>query len=278
MGRKDMGGFSPVKHRPRVLQIKKIVEETPTIKSFYVDCPDIASASEPGQFVMLWVIGVDEVPMSVSWVVEGRILGLTVEKVGDATSRLHELREGDLIGVRGPYGRGFDLSSQELLMVGGGCGVSPIAFAAKRALSMKRDVAVVLAAKTADELLFRSRLEKLDINLFTVTEDGSAGMMGIASKGVEKVLSKNKKFDSCFVCGPEPMMVDVAELVRKSDISVQVSLDRYIKCGVGLCGQCCLDPSGVRVCCEGPVFSYEKIKDGEFGEYRRDAAGVKREF
>lgn len=270
-----MGDFSPVRHRPRVLELQEIVRETPTIKSFYTDCPVIASESEPGQFVMLWVIGADEIPMSISRAGRDGTLGLTVEKVGDATSRLHELQEGDLIGVRGPYGRGFDLSSKKLLLVGGGCGMSPLAFAAERALSREKDVTAVLAAKTEDELLFRSRLEELDIDLFVVTEDGSAGTKGIASDGVKKVLSK-EGFDSCLVCGPELMMTDVAELVRERGIPVQVSLERYMKCGVGLCGQCCLDPSGFRVCCEGPVFPYDEIKDGEFGSYRRDAAGIKK--
>lgn len=265
------------KHRPRVLPLKEVVKESPEIKSFYVDSPEIAPKSEPGQFLMLWVIGVDEIPMSMSTAREDGTLGLTVEKVGDATSRLHELQEGDLIGIRGPYGNGFDLSGEKLLMVCGGCGTAPLAFAIERAVEEGRDVTVVLAAETAEKLIFESWMEDLGIDPILVTEDGSAGVEGLATDALEEEIS-DWDFDSCLACGPEKMMLETAKMVREREIPVQVSLNRYMKCGIGLCGQCALDPSGLRVCQEGPVFRYEEIKDSEFGEHKRDSEGKKVEI
>ena len=274
MENQDTVDLSRTVHRPRVLPIKRVAAETPMIKSFYVDCPEVAPDARPGQFVMLWVLGVDEVPMSVSGV-KGSELGVTVARVGDATARLHELKESDSIGIRGPYGNSFDLSGDKLLMVASGCGAAPIAFAAEVASSEGRDVAVVIGAKTAGELLFRSRFEKLGVELEICTDNGSAGTKGFATDALPDVLSR-REFDACLTCGPEVMMAKVAEIAGRKGVPVQVNLERYMKCGLGLCGQCCIDPSGVRVCTDGPVFPADQLEGGEFGKYARDASGRKK--
>lgn len=266
-----------VVHKPKVLPIGNIVTENPTIKTFYLRSPEIASAVHPGQFVMVWVIGVDEIPIAVSEVKEDGILGLTIARVGDATSRLHELHEGDEIGIRGPYGNGFDLSGTKIIMVGGGYGIAPLAFCTDAALSRGKKVKVILGAKTADELILLRRLKKLGTDLLVTTDDGSAGMKGLATDALERVISE-ERFDSCLTCGPEKMMKKVTEITSGKGIRTQVSLERYMKCGVGLCGQCCIDPSGSRVCTEGPVFYSDQLGDMEFGKYVRDAAGIKREI
>lgn len=261
-------------YSPKVVPLKKVVRETPKIKTFYVNSREIAEESDPGQFLMLWVIGVDEVPMSMSSADENGTIGLTVEKVGEATSELHELGEGDLVGVRGPYGEGFDLSGDKLLLVCGGCGTAPLIFGAERAAEEGIEVDVVLAAKTDEDLLFRSRLEEIGANVKVATEDGSAGVKGLAVDAL-KDLNPYDDYDSAMICGPEMMMVKTAEELDEKDLSVQVSLNRYMKCGIGVCGTCSLDPSGLRVCKDGPVFWYDEIKDTEFGDHRRNAAGEK---
>ncbi|KXA90737.1 hypothetical protein AKJ57_03910 [candidate division MSBL1 archaeon SCGC-AAA259A05] len=265
------------KNKPAVLSLKEVVEEAPEVKSFLVNCQEIASASDPGQFLMLWVIGVDEIPMSVSGAGKDGTVRLTVEKVGDATTRLHDLEKGDLIGVRGPYGNGFDISENKFLMVCGGCGTAPLAFAAGRAAEQGKEVTVVLAAESSEKLLFRRQLEGLDVDLLIGTEDGSAGVKGLATDVLEKEIH-DWDFDSCLVCGPERMMAATAEFVEKKGIPIQLSLNRYMKCGIGLCGQCSMDPSGLRVCRDGPVFRYEEIKDSEFGIYKRNSEGNKVEI
>lgn len=264
-------------NRPTVVPVEKVKQETPDIRSIYAKVPEIADSVSPGQFIMVWVIGVDEIPMAVSGVEENGIIRFTVEKVGDATSKLHELEEGDLIGFRGPHGNGFDISGKKLLIVGGGCGMAPLNLTVKRAVEKGKDVTVVISAATEENLLFKSKMESLDVDLFLGTEDGSAGVEGLATDVLEKALEGND-YDSCLVCGPEKMMFFVAEMVKDKDINLQLSLNRYMKCGVGICGSCSLDPQGLRVCEEGPVFDYEEIEDSEFGDYKRDPAGRKTEI
>lgn len=263
-----------VAHRPKVLPIRRIVTETPTVKSFYVHCPKIASIVHPGQFVMVWVIGIDEIPMSVSEARKDGTLGLAIAKVGDATSRLHELRKGDLIGVRGPYGNWFDLRGKNLVMVGGGYGIAPLAFCAEVASSMDKKITIILGAEKADELLFRSRLQKIGAKLELSTEDGSAGKKGLATEILERLLEE-KKFDRILACGPEAMLKKTFDLAKKYKVPLQVSLERMMKCGIGLCGSCCIGP--YRVCSDGPVFSTNALArlEGEFGVFERDSCGRK---
>jgi len=261
-------------NRPTVVPIEKVKNETPDIRSIYAKVPKIANSVSPGQFIMVWVIGVDEVPMAVSGVMEDGTIKFTVEKVGEATTKLHELEKGDLIGFRGPHGNGFDLSGEKLLIVGGGCGMAPLNLTVERAVEKEKDVTVVISAATEEDLLFKSRMESLDVDLFLGTEDGSVGVEGLATDVLEKAMEKGD-YDSCLVCGPEKMMFFVAEMVKDEDMSLQLSLNRYMKCGVGICGSCSLDPEGLRVCEEGPVFYYEEIEDSEFGDYTRDASGRK---
>ncbi len=267
-----MESLSPETHRPEVLTIEKVVEETSNIKSFYVNSPELSSRSDPGQFIMVWVIGTDEVPMAVSTATEDGTVGFTVEDVGEATSELHNLEEGDLLGVRGPYGNGFDLTNDNLLIVGGGCGMAPLIFAVEEAVNRGKNVEVILTAETEGDLLFRSKLENMGIELTIGTEDGSAGVKGVTPDVIEETVIE-WEYDSCLICGPEKMMIATCELIERKQIPMQVSLNRYIKCGIGLCGSCSIDPSGLRVCVEGPVFKYNEIKDSEFGDYKRDAAG-----
>ncbi len=267
-----MESLSRPEHRPRVLPLREVVVESSKVKSFYVNSPEIASSSEPGQFVMIWVIGVDEIPMAVSKAGKDGTLGITVERVGDATSKLHEFEEGDLIGIRGPYGNGFDISGDNLLVVCGGCGTAPLAFAVEEAVEQGKDLTVVLTAETSEDLLFRSRFEELNLDLIVGTEDGTAGVQGITTEVLDEV-DLTRDFETCLICGPEKMMVATAEMVERAGIPAQVSIDRYMKCGIGICGQCSIDNSGVRVCEEGPVFDYDEVKDGEFGSYRRDSTG-----
>lgn len=271
-----MENSSQVKNKPTVVPITEIVKETPKIRTIKTKVPKIASNTSPGQFMMVWVIGVDEIPMAVSSAREDGTVSFAVEKVGEATEKLHELEEGNLVGLRGPYGNSFDLSGDELLIIGGGCGMAPLAFTAERAVEKGKNVTVLISAESGDDLLFKSRIENLDLDLFLGTEDGSQGVKGVTTDVLREALPE-KDYDSCLICGPEQMMVSVAEFIEEENIPMQISLNRIIKCGVGLCGSCSLDSSGLRVCEEGPIFSYEEIKDGEFGDYKRDAAGRKTE-
>lgn len=276
MGKEVLEDLSRVLHRPRVLKVERVEEETPTIKTLYLKSDEMTSKAQPGQFLMVWVIGVDEIPIAISGVKDAEF-GLTVARVGEATSRLHRLERGSPIGIRGPYGRGFDCSGKRLLMVGGGYGMAPLAFCAERAIEDGKRVTVLIGAKTARELLFLKRLEKAGAEVLASTDDGSTGRRGPVTELLRELL-REQKFDQVLTCGPEPMMKKTLNITEKVGVPLQACLERMMKCAVGLCGSCCVGP--YRVCADGPVFSDKELRklEGEFGSFKRDECGKKVRF
>ena len=253
---------------PKTYKIQKIEKETPTIKTFYFNAPELAHA-KPGQFFMVWIPRIDEKPLSVSSV-DGSIVSVSVKNVGRATNALHEMKEGDYVGLRGPYGHGFNLGSAEkILVVGGGIGIAPLLYLVKA--NQSKNFTVVLAAKTADEIFWK---EKFDTARTVVcTDNGSAGIKAFAPQAAENELKK-EKFDLLAGCGPEIMLKHLFNVSLTYNIPVQFSLERWMKCGLGICGQCAVDPTGWRVCKEGPVADSEQLKKlTELFNYRRDKAG-----
>jgi dihydroorotate dehydrogenase electron transfer subunit len=245
----------------------KIVEmrdDGPSIKTFFLD---VHLDATPGQYVMIWIRGVDEIPMSLS-----SPASITVKMVGDATSALFEHKKGDEIGVRGPYGRGFALKGEKILIVAGGMGVAPLIFLAEDAKEENMNVTTILGAKKKDELLFGDSFEKVG-RMMISTEDGSFGHTGFVTDLMS--MMDLREYDQIYTCGPEEMMSTILSECRSMGIesNLQLSIERYIKCGIGLCGTCCIDPTGLRVCRDGPVFTGDQLIDGEFGSYKRDRCG-----
>jgi dihydroorotate dehydrogenase electron transfer subunit len=192
--------------------------------------------------------------------------------VGEASNALFNLKEGDKIGVRGPYGNGFELKGKKILFVGGGTGVAMIAPAVEEAVRKNISSTVIIGVKNKSELFFEDRFKKCGAQVYVSTDDGSKGYKGFASDLTKELLSKGK-FASVLTCGPEIMMKKLLDICK--NIPFQASLERYMKCGIGLCGQCCIG-IGSRVCKEGPVFDGKMLKNFEdFGVYKRDAAGRK---
>ncbi len=260
-------------HVPTVVEIEEIIVESPTVKTFIFDWQ--VEKEIPGQFMMVWNFN-DEKPMSLSLIdsIENRI-GISVRNVGEFTEQLHQLDVGDKLGLRGPYGRGFDNKAKKVLAVGGGIGMAPIIAFTERASRTGFEVDVINAAGTSDELLFIDRINDAGAKLLTCTDDGSHGYCGFGTDLAEKTLSEND-YDMVVSCGPEIMMKKLYEMVRVFQAPAQFSLERYMKCGMGLCGQCCVDDVGWRICVEGPVFWTDELQMvSEFGEYRRDASGIK---
>ncbi len=242
--------------RPVDVVVTKVVDETPTIKTVFFDT---SFELVPGQFVMVWIRGVDDIPMALSY--ENAI---TVQKVGHATSALFELVECDSFGIRGPFGNGFEIKKGHILLIAGGVGAAPLAPLAEKAASAGIKVTTLLGAKTKDELLFRKRFEAVG-EVCIATDDGSEGECGF----VTGLLDGKENYSQIYCCGPEVMMKKVLDKV--SPPKAQFSLHRYIKCGIGICGACCID--GLRVCKDGPVFSGAVLKKTEFGVYKRNECG-----
>ncbi|MBS7645025.1 MAG: dihydroorotate dehydrogenase electron transfer subunit [Candidatus Bathyarchaeia archaeon] len=258
--------------RPRIVRILRIIKRSPTVNSILFQDNGLEMAS-PGQFAMVWVPGVDEIPMSATTDPETGSAELVVKSVGEATTALNNLRPGDLIGVRGPYGTGFRLRGRDrrLLIVAGGTGIAPLRKLIRREAG-KRDLTVILGARTREELLFLEELGSLSIKLLVATDDGTEGYHGDAAELAEENVTKDD-FNLILSCGPEPMISRLLEVACAHRLKLQASLERIMKCGIGVCGSC--DIAGYRVCKEGPVFNLSKLLGmaGELGRTRRDHSG-----
>jgi dihydroorotate dehydrogenase electron transfer subunit len=256
------------------LQIIKIYEskiENKDIKTFIFK---YKKEIKPGQFFMIWIPNVDEIPMSVSYDYKD-LKGITFKRVGEATNALFEMDVGDKIGVRGPYGNGFDISGKKILFVGGGTGIVNLVLAVEEAENLNINSTVIIGVKKRSEVIFKDRFKKCGAEVYVSSEDGSEGFKGLATDLARK-LFKKKNFSSILTCGPEIMMKNLLEYCE--NLHFQASLERYMKCSVGICSQCCIG-NGLRVCMDGPIFDGETLKNiEEFGVYRRDASGRKIRF
>ena len=204
---------------------------------------------------------------------EGAV-SITVEKVGEATSKLHRMKVGDVVGMRGPFGRGYTLTkARNVMIVGGGTGLASLAPLAEEMVKQKkRRVAFLLGAKTRGELLFLERMKTLltamNHETIVTTEDGSYGIKGLVTQPAERLLAK-EKFDMIYACGPEQMMHKMFLLAERFKVPFQASLERLMRCAIGLCGTCVM--GRFRVCRDGPVFSGEQLREviNEFGHFKR---------
>lgn len=228
-------------------------------------------AFAPGQFTMLYARGVGEIAISISgdpYTNDG-VLTQTIRDVGAVSRALHDAEPGSLIGVRGPFGVGWGLDDavgQDVVIVAGGVGLAPLRPVLLGALARRESfgrVTLVVGARKPEEFLFRDQLDEwvarkdLDVEVTVdVPAPGWTGAVGFVTEPLAH-LSIDPERTMAFVCGPEPMMRFSAEVLLRKDVpasQIRVSLERNMKCGVGLCGHCQLGP--ILVCRDGPVLDY----------------------
>ena len=255
---------------PRIIPIQTITTETPYIKTItFEDSKTI----NPGQFYMIWIPDIDEIPMSVSKITK-KTKSITFKKIGDATNALFNLRKGDLLGIRGPFGNSYTPQGNNLLFVGGGTGIAMLAPAIEQATKQQRHTTVIIGAQNKKDLLFEKRFKLHVDNLFITTDDGSKEFKGYASDLAQQLIEKNT-YEGVLTCGPEPMMKNLLDTCNTHSIPYQASLERYMKCALGICGQCTIG-NGQRVCIDGPIFTGDQLTNfTDFGHYKRDASGKK---
>lgn len=227
--------------------------------------------SSPGQYVMVWVPGIGEIPISIARELDGETW-LLVAKVGRVSSALHSLEAGDKLWIRGPFGRGFSLGGGKVALVGGGYGISPLIFLAEKLMkSGKTEVRFYAGFRSSNDVILENLLREVSDELIITTEDGSKGVKG---KVVEHV-----DFDwpeRICSAGPEAMLREVVNEALRVGKDVEVSLERLIRCSLGICGSCSLDPHGLLVCRDGPVFDGRTLAETrDFGSYWRGFDGRK---
>lgn len=259
--------------QPKMVKINRVIDENEFVKTFVLD---ISLGAKPGQFVNIWIPGVDEKPLSVAND-DGKELYITFFAVGEATKELFNFKEGEMIGIRGPYGTQYEWNNGDTLaLVAGGYGAAPMYFVANEAVKNDCKIHFIIGARNKDLLLYLDRIEKLpNTTLHIATDDGSMGEKGYNTVLLEQVLD-SQKIDRVFACGPEVMERRVVQICDEKKVKGWISVERYMKCGFGVCGHCCMDDTGDRVCKEGPVMSAELLNTmPEFGAYHRDKVGRK---
>lgn len=225
---------------------------------------------EPGQFMMVYAFGVGEVPISVSGPPNrpGPVV-LTVREVGAVTRAICAAEPGTALGLRGPFGNSWPIDSArggDILVVAGGIGLAPLRPVVLRALetaSTDGTVTVLYGARTPDDLLYPRQLEEwrqtIDVEVTVDTAGGSwNGHVGVVPKLIAAARFRPEAV-TAFVCGPEIMMHFVIEALSERGVTsdrIQVSMERHMQCGVGLCGHCQLGPT--LICRDGPVYSYDE--------------------
>lgn len=262
--------------RPKTVKIKKVIEESELVKTLVLDH---SVGAKPGQFVMVWIPRVNEKPFSVA-MDTGSELHLTIAAVGDFSKAVTSLGVGDTLGVRGPFGTCFEAEPGEhLAFLAGGYGAAPLFFFAHEAVKQGCTVDFIVGARREDLLLYTDRIEALEgVTLHVATDDGSAGHHGYNTEVLEQVVAKGG-VDAIYTVGPEIMMLKAAQLAEREGIKAYISVERYMKCGFGVCGNCVVDGLGVPTCMSGPVMPLEQVlKIEDFGKYHRDALGKKHSF
>jgi len=225
--------------------------------------------AQPGQFVMVWVPGVDEKPISIA---ENKpTLEICVANAGPVSEKISKLKAGDDIYIRGPLGHGFEQKGKKWLMVGGGYGFGPLRFLARVGKDSGKSAEAILGARTKSLLM-----KKACCDTCFLTNDGTEGKAGTSVDELEARLSaKGAKYDCVFSCGPERMMEAVAKPCQKHGVPSQLLVERYMKCGFGVCGHCAMGKW--LACKDGPmIYGEEALKNPEFGKAHQDRCGCKK--
>jgi NAD(P)H-flavin reductase len=261
---------------PKTRRVKRVIRETHDTLTLLVETSnDEAERSfAPGQFNMLYAFGVGEVPVSISGDPgKPNIWHHTIRDVGTVSHALTQLKAGDTIGVRGPFGSAWPVEASrgsDIVIMAGGIGLAPLRPAIYAILAERNlygEIIVLYGARTQKDLLFAEEFEtwrgKYGVQV-RVTLD-SAGHYWKGNVGVVTTLLPRVRFDPAntvaMICGPEVMMrFSVIELKNHGvdEKNIHVTMERNMKCAIGFCGHCQLGPTFI--CKEGPVFSFDLIK------------------
>ena len=204
--------------------------------------------ARPGQFAMVWLPGVNERPLSL---LSREPVRFTVAAVGPFTRALYRLQPGDCLWVRGPYGNGFRLEGEHIVLLAGGYGVAPMHFLAAEALARGKAVSVIVGARTRRDVLFERRFLDLGIAPTITTDDGSYGRRGVVTDALRDMLQNGAPVDAVYACGPTPMLEAVARLCQDAGVPAQLSWEGIMRCAMGMCGTCAR--GDWLVCRDGPV-------------------------
>lgn len=259
---------------PVTFFVEKVERETGDVVTITLMGPG-PSSFQPGQFNMLYIPGAGEVPISISGNPKDdeRVVH-TVRMVGSVTEIIGRLKKGAPIGVRGPFGNPWPVDEargDDILLVAGGVGLAPLRPVVYKVLSNRGEYGrflLLYGARTPEDLLYRRELQRwrgrFDMYVDVTVDSAPSGWKG--NVGVVTSLVERARFDpyhtTAMVCGPEVMMRFTVRTLMEAGLKedrIYLSMERNMKCGIGLCGHCQFGP--YFVCKDGPVFRYDMVKE-----------------
>ncbi|MDE0196739.1 MAG: hypothetical protein OXK78_01010 [Caldilineaceae bacterium] len=254
----DEVGHAGSLHLPTPFPIRTVETDNYRTKTFTLD---LSLNAQPGQFAMAWLPRFDEKPFSL---VSADPVTLMVTAVGPFTNLLHGMGPGDLLWIRGPFGKGYRLpdSGLRVTFVGGGYGVAPLLWLARAWRQHLKTLTVMIGAGTAADILYFDRFSALKkkgkggsakTKVLTCTEDGTAGYAGRVTDLLANELTKGET-DLVCACGPHGMLTAIDRLGQRHGVPRQLSWEAYMRCAVGICGSCELN--GSVLCLDGPVLEH----------------------
>jgi len=260
-------------YQPIEALIENIIQETPAIKTFVLR-PKSDFSFSTGEFIELTVPGLGEAPFTPSSDPKAQSLDVTIMNVGTVTSKLHSMSVGEQLGIRGPYGQGYPLDKfrgKDILIVGGGVGLAPLRsllFSLFREIDNYNKVLLRYGARTSADIVYKNSLvewaKKEKVDIVTSVDVGDPGWEG--NVGLVTTILNDLPIDLnnavSIVCGPPIMMKFVTLKLldigfRQADI--YLSMEKSMSCGLGKCGHCRIGK--YYICRDGPVFTYEQLKD-----------------
>jgi sulfhydrogenase subunit gamma (sulfur reductase) len=258
--------------------IVSVKDLTPTEKLFGIQMPEgIDLGHMPGQFIQLSILGVGEAPISISSSPKGNgYFELGIRKTGTLTGAMHEMKVGDKIGIRGPFGSHFDvekMKGKDLLLISGGCGLAPMRSLIQYCEDNIQDfskVSILYGAKSPVDMLYKDEIAEWEKSgdfscQCTVDEvrDGTCwtGNVGLITNLIPPINIDPENTIAVIVGPPVMYKFVIAELAKKglTEDRIVVSLERYMKCGVGKCGHCTIDH--LYCCSDGPVFWLNQVSN-----------------
>ena len=234
------------------------------VKRMVIEVPQIAEAAQPGQFVHV------KKPDSVNFLRrpfsiadadrENGTITLIYRIVGKGTAEYAAMKVGEAFSILGPIGNGFALKDGRPLLIGGGVGIAPLIYLSRQLKDQKP--ILLIGGKNKDEVFWEKYLQEFADKIYITTDDGSVGFKGFTVQLLPQILAENN-IEHIYTCGPNIMMEGVAKLAHEHDIDCQVSLEKRMACGIGVCLGCTFEGklTGKRrkVCTEGPVFASKEV-------------------
>ena len=236
----------------------------PSIWRMQLELPLTARDAKPGQFIHIKVNDPRYIlrrPISIAGTEPGKgLVEIIYRIVGKGTEAMSHLKEGDVVDCLGPLGTAFDMEKDHIVGIGGGVGIAPILFMARKA--KPGQMTVVIGGRNKEEVFWKDFFPKNVKQLIVTTDDGSYGIKGF-SVSVLPDLFKNGNVDEACVCGPGIMMRITAQMAKEAGVACEVSMERRMGCGIGTCLGCVCDRADgkghYKVCVDGPVFKAEEV-------------------